>query len=189
MRARLPQPVSVPGLVLVLTLVHYATQGKVDFNNDWHQVMSFECPWEKTLRSVYSIHSNDEEDRKFNFGCQDPPAGAKIISCKWTPRWVNDYKDPVSFMCDPDYILTGVQSIYDAASKDRIMRFECCTDPAYATFACHLTDYRNEFDKPLGHIVRRGKYMVGWFSDFSADKADRRHKFVECSYGPKTIIK
>ncbi|GFR61580.1 hemagglutinin/amebocyte aggregation factor [Elysia marginata] len=156
--------------------------GEINFNNDFDGELNFECPANEVFYSIYSVHDNNYEDRRWRFTCRQAPAGATPGRCSWTGDYVNTWDEPVSYVCPRNWVLAGVHSYHSNDAEDRRWKFKCCKDSNYLTYSCDLTSYRNNWDEELRYIVPNGKVIAGWFSVHDNDKEDRRLKLLECSY-------
>ncbi|GFS18744.1 hemagglutinin/amebocyte aggregation factor-like [Elysia marginata] len=172
-----------PALVAALAAVLVnACAVDPDFHNDWHEELNFECPSTEVIGSIYSVHSNKHDDRKFRFTCNPPPSSATPGDCAWTDELVNNWVEPVMYACPRNMVLAGVKSYFRTKSEDRRMHFKCCKDSNVRTMSCDLTEYLNDWDEELAYNVPHGQVLIGWFSAFSEKKGDRRHKMLECRY-------
>ena len=66
--------------------------------------LQFECPMEQHLSSLESEHSNNREDRSWNFKCRK---GFVSGTCYWSDHDTL-YDMPFNFTCDNDGIVTGL---------------------------------------------------------------------------------
>ncbi|GFR85940.1 hemagglutinin/amebocyte aggregation factor [Elysia marginata] len=172
-----------PKSVVVLALLVLAVVNAQDYVNDWDRPVNFECPEDQVITSVYSVHDNHREDRRWKFGCGPTPGNAKPRQCEWTEDYVNDWDLPVMFMCPANYMIAGVASVHDNRREDRRMKVKCCRRPGYKAQSCEITDWLNNWDAPLDYAVPSGKVLVGWMSVHDNGREDRRHKMVQCNYG------
>ncbi|RUS79425.1 hypothetical protein EGW08_012802 [Elysia chlorotica] len=176
---------SLSALALVVALATFclgAVKADEEFANDWDAELNFECPAGQFISSVYSVHNNVKEDRRWRFGCQQPPYGAFRTACTWTADYVNNWDEAVSFMCPAHYAIAGVQSVNSNAHEDRRMKFKCCKPYGYKTLGCELTPFLNDFDAELNFTMPNNKILAGWFSLHSNKYEDRRHKMLSCIY-------
>ena len=171
--------------VLALVVALAVADESEEFDNEWDGDLSFECPRGEVLTSVYSVHDNSKEDRRWRLGCKNAPNGAKPKTCKWTDDYVNEFDEPISFMCPANYVLTGINSTHSNAAEDRRMKLKCCRKSGYKAFGCELTPYLNDWDAVLDYTVPSGQIIAGWVSVHDNGKEDRRHKMIVCSYNKK----
>ncbi|GFR61598.1 hemagglutinin/amebocyte aggregation factor [Elysia marginata] len=169
----------------VLALVVAFAAGVNSFVNNWDQPLLYACHGGQVLRSVYSIHNNGAEDRRWRFSCGAAPSSASPNNCFWTD-YVNTWDEPVSFMCPANNVIAGIQSYHNNGAEDRRTKFKCCSQSGYKTYSCSLTSYLQEFDRPLDYTVPNDKVLAGWASVHSNGAEDRRHKMLVCSYGQLT---
>ncbi|GFR94782.1 hemagglutinin/amebocyte aggregation factor [Elysia marginata] len=168
--------------VLALLVVASVLAQDVEFNNEWDQPLNFECPEGKVIKSVYSIHDNGREDRRFKLVCGKAPSDAEPKQCEWTSDYVNEWDQPVMFLCPANYLVAGIYSVHDNSREDRRMKFKCCRQPGIKTKSCQMSDFLNSWDQPLDYTVGSGRALVGWMSRHDNSKEDRIHKMVDCLY-------
>ncbi|KAK3790556.1 hypothetical protein RRG08_060603 [Elysia crispata] len=168
--------------LLVTLAVTLLGDGVDSYDTDWDEPFLFTCPYGKVLTRLYSVHSNRREDRRWDFTCSSPPAGANPTSCYWT-GYVNYWDEPLSFQCSSNHIIAGVNSYHSNRREDRRFKFKCCSDSGYTTRSCYLTGYINAWDSTLDYTVPSGKVLTGAYSVHSNRREDRRWKFHICSYG------
>ena len=176
---------AVLALVVALAVADDPVADTEEFDNEWDGDLSFECPSGKVLGSVYSVHDNSKEDRRWRLGCKKAPSGAKPKTCTWTDDYINTWDEPISFMCPANYVLTGINSTHSNAAEDRRMKMKCCTKSEVKTLNCKMTPYLNDWDAVLDYTVPKSKVITGWFSVHANSKEDRRHKLIVCSYKSK----
>ena len=150
------------------------------FVNNWDKPFVYQCPGRQTLSSVYSIHNNYYEDRRFKFSCRTGPHDVISTTCKWSEQ--RTYSDqPVNFMCSADWAITGVDSYHTNINEDRRFKFKCCKLESYKTTGCEMTSFLNALDGEMDYSVPEGRVLVGWFSEHDDKTEDRRHKMLTCS--------
>ncbi|KAK3790559.1 hypothetical protein RRG08_060606 [Elysia crispata] len=67
--------------LLVTLAVTLLGDGVDSYDTDWEAPFLFTCAYGEMLNSLYSVHSNRREDRRWDFTCSSPPAGANPTSC------------------------------------------------------------------------------------------------------------
>ena len=182
MSLRFPSSLSVLAIAVTLAISLDLIKAEDDFDNEFDQELDFECPLGQFISSVYSVHSNGAEDRRWKLGCRAPRYGAISTTCAWTEDYVNTWDEPISFMCPAHYGIAGIHSVHDNGAEDRRMKFKCCKPVNYKTSGCELSPYLNEWDAELDYSVPGGKILAGWFSVHDNSKEDRRHKMLTCTY-------
>ena len=182
MHFRFPTTPVVLALVATVVVIDVSVSEE-SWDNEWDGELNFECPRGQVLSSVYSVHDDSKEDRRWRLECAAAPSGANPRRCRWTSDYVNTWEEPISYMPRRNWILAGVFSKHNNDHEDRIMKFRYCTDNSYVTISCGLTEYLNDFDAPLNYTVPEGKVLAGWVSMYEGSTRDRRHKMIECSYG------
>jgi len=90
--------------------------------NDYDKEFKYQCPDNKPMYGVYSVHSNHYEDRRFKFKCCDLSEG-RLQRLGWT-EWQNDYDGLLDFYCR-NGVITGVHSKHSNEQDDRVFAFEC----------------------------------------------------------------
>ncbi|GFR94794.1 hemagglutinin/amebocyte aggregation factor [Elysia marginata] len=170
-------------VVLAVLVAAAVASEQVDFVNDLDHNLNFECPAGEVIKSIYSVHDDSTQDRRFKFGCGPPPKKVEPIKCEWTEGFVNHWDGPVMFMCPPNHLVAGVSSVHDNNYQDRRMKFKCCRKPSFRTQSCYFTDYLNNWNDPLDYTVPSGRVLAGWLSVHDNSAEDRRHRMVECRYG------
>ena len=169
--------------VLTLFVALYAEgAGATIYNNQWDKPVLFDCPYGQVLSSVYSVHNNHKEDRRWRFTCKAAPFSANPTSCYWSD-YANGWDAPLNFKCPGNYVIAGVSSYHDNRREDRLTRFKCCEQHGYVTYSCSLTSYMNAWDQVLDYTVPNGNVITGWYSVHDNHREDRRHKFLACNYG------
>jgi len=92
--------------------------------NNWDDPLSFACPHNQALSTVYSYHDNYREDRRWKFGCCVVSSNAYLQRLGWT-NWVNNWDARLDFRCQDDEVLVGLKSYHDNHREDRRWRFQC----------------------------------------------------------------
>ena len=172
-------PPSLATLALVIALAVGAASA---YDNDWDEPLLKDCPSGQVISTIDSVHFNPKEDRRWRINCKPAPSGATPTSCYWT-GYVNNFDEPISFMCPADYAISGIQSYHSNRHEDRRIRFKCCKQQGYKTYSCALTSYLNNYDAKLNYDLSQGQVLAGWVSIHSNRAEDRRHKMLVCSYG------
>ena len=152
-----------------------------DYSNDWDGPLNFSCPDGQLLSFLNSYHINYYEDRRWRFGCRAANYGA-ATSCEWTKDYVNNYDEPVSYLCPANMALAGVASVHSNSYEDRRMKFKCCNHSAFKVDSCVLTSELHKPDKELKYYVPAGKVIAGWVSEHFGPSEDRVHRMILCSY-------
>ncbi|KAI8790942.1 hemagglutinin/amebocyte aggregation factor-like [Biomphalaria glabrata] len=94
------------------------------FENDFDQLLEFQCPNESIISGIESVNDNGHEDRKWSFLCCDPE-GYVTHACLYTP-YVNTYDNVLNYRVPNDFVLRGVDSVHDNHYEDRIFKFDIC---------------------------------------------------------------
>lgn len=83
---------------------------------------------------------------------------------------MNNFDQPMFFMCGKDSYIAGVDSYHSNKHEDRRWRFTCCSVPGHKTASCRVTGYVNEFDRPMNFQAGPGEVITGVFSYHSNRK-------------------
>jgi len=94
------------------------------FVNDFDKEFKFKCSENEAINSVYSVHDNGKEDRRFAFSCCRLSDHVILRTLYWT-AWVNNYDEVFDFQCGQGNVLTGVHSKHSDGQEDRIFSFQC----------------------------------------------------------------
>ncbi|CAL1547710.1 unnamed protein product [Lymnaea stagnalis] len=94
------------------------------YQNNFDELLEFQCPNESVITGIESIHDNRYEDRKWSFQCCNPE-GFVTHGCVYT-QYVNTYDNMLTYRVPDDYVLRGVDSVHDNRHEDRIFRFDIC---------------------------------------------------------------
>ncbi|GFN99546.1 hemagglutinin/amebocyte aggregation factor [Plakobranchus ocellatus] len=105
-------------LMVTLAVALSAAGASGGFQTDWDQPFLYACQEGEVLKSLYSVHDNRKEDRRWRFSCGTAPDGASLQTCFWT-GYVNDWDEPMSFQCPSDYAVAGLQSYHWNKKEDR----------------------------------------------------------------------
>ncbi len=139
-----------------------------------------ECPDQEGIYQFKSIHDNGPEDRVFEFNCRRT-AKTNIDDSYWTD-FVNGYKLPAMFQCNPNYFLCGIESVHDDGSEDRIFKYKCCHAEFHFTMNCGFTGDLNEFDWPIDYSTSGSQVLTGMFSYHDTWSHDRKFRVGYCEY-------
>ncbi|KAH9495935.1 hypothetical protein Btru_013715 [Bulinus truncatus] len=94
------------------------------YENDFDQLLEYQCPNESMISGIESVHDNGHEDRKWSFFCC-APEGYVTHGCEYTP-YENTYDNMLNYRVPDDFILRGVDSVHDNRYEDRIFKFDIC---------------------------------------------------------------
>ena len=107
------------------------SQGQLTFDSPWSNNLDgsyVDCPADSVITKIYSFHSNEHEDRRWQYSCRKFE-GLMIDanSCSWS-AWANNYDGLLNFECGDGRagVITGIQSQHSAIYRDRIFKFKCC---------------------------------------------------------------
>ncbi|XP_078349153.1 hemagglutinin/amebocyte aggregation factor-like isoform X1 [Oculina patagonica] len=158
---------------------------EVAWVNKWQEEFTFDCPLGSYMTYWQSQHRNCKEDRIHYFKCEKSTVSYNSGNCAWT-SYVNDYDQPVNFLCPHNGFITGVTSEYSSQHRDRRFGFHCCHVNGFKTHTCILKPYpENDWDQEVKYEVPDGYYLVGVHSDHHNHYEDRRWSFKVCQIGKK----
>ena len=75
---------------------------------NFHEAIDFQCPKGMGLSSLYSIHDNGQEDRRWRFGCK-PVSSSELTTC--VVKKPNTYDHPSIAGCDDGSVVTAFKAI------------------------------------------------------------------------------
>ncbi|CAG0899962.1 unnamed protein product [Darwinula stevensoni] len=108
-----------------------------------------------------SVHHNGREDRIWSFDCGPVETGYSACS---QSGYVNQYDEPISYLCPGNGVVAGVASVHSNTAEDRRFDFKCCYLEGVFWTDCYVTSFLHDFDRPLDYSVDPGYYIVGGFS-------------------------
>ncbi|XP_057309876.1 millepora cytotoxin-1-like [Hydractinia symbiolongicarpus] len=147
--------------------------------NQWDKPFRFSCPKGGVIRSLFSIHNNHREDRRWIINCG---LNLRLSRGKWT-RFVNRYDKSFRFRCPArNGIITGFGGVHNNHKEDRRFRFKCARFINKVPYNCRWTGFLNKFDKVLNFHVRRNRFIRGMRSVHNNHFEDRRFSLLVCSY-------
>ena len=81
------------------------------WQNDYDQPLMFQCPTNKVLAGVESVHDNRREDRRWKFQC----CGAKDYYTRncYLTNWINNWDSSMDRAVPSPQVLTGAFSYHD----------------------------------------------------------------------------
>ena len=139
-----------------------AVRHRRQYHNDWDQRLTRYCNEGDGIYLVESEHDNRREDRRWRLECRNVVQNSPQ-TYSWT-SYVNNFDEPILFMCGRDEYLRGVDSYHNDYYEDRRWRFYCCHSPGYTTKSCEISDYVNSWDEPMSFQARIGTVITGAFS-------------------------
>ncbi|XP_064622849.1 millepora cytotoxin-1-like [Lineus longissimus] len=148
---------------------------ETQFDAHWKR----ECPRNHQITRVRSRHSNHHEDRAFIFTCR--PSHAALKDHHWTHDWTT-YDANVNFECRPNAVITGLESIHDNNTEDRIFKFRCSVLDHGHTGSCEWSPWSNVLDGVMDITLPVHKVLTGIQSVHDNATEDRRFKVRLCNY-------
>lgn len=92
--------------------------------NNYDGLLEFQCPQEKIIAGIESIHDNAYEDRKYGFKCC-AAVDAITHACEFT-GYENEYDKMLNYRVPDGYVAKGINSVHDNHYEDRIFKFDIC---------------------------------------------------------------
>ena len=158
-----------PGVVIFLCIAatcvasdHANAFAEIQFQNEFDQPLDAQCSGAYGMYKVLSVHSDTKEDRVWNWKCRQVVDHCHP-KCYLTDT-VNNFDQPMFFMCAKNHYIGGVHSDHSNFHEDRKWKFSCCSATGYITAACRLTEYVNEFDGTMNFEAGPGEVITGVFS-------------------------
>ena len=108
------------GVMFAIVLYSDVTLGWVNINDG---PLHFECPMGEYLNRLESHHSNNREDRVWNFECRE---GFVSEKCHWSDHDTL-FDKFMNFTCEDESIVAGLSSWHSNKKEDRSWRFKCCS--------------------------------------------------------------
>ena len=145
------------------SMVHVHLPRTARWQNEMDHPLLVSCGRKQALQRVRSYHSNDHEDRRWQWDCR---AVAKLdwSYCYWT-GYQNTWDQPFVFECPHNRVLTGVNSYHHNKHEDRRWRFRCCEAPRHFKENCDWTGYINNWDTNIDfNLIGTQRVFVGAFS-------------------------
>ena len=99
-------------------------QRRFSYHNEWDDRLYRVCEVGYGMYHVESRHDNYREDRIWRWECRQVFRN-RHQTCSWT-SYVNQFDEPILFMCGWNEYLRGVESYHSNHHKDRRWRFYCC---------------------------------------------------------------
>jgi len=146
-----------------------------NFANDWDQPFTFECPTNQAISSLYSVHDNRMEDRRWKFACAQL-VGGSLTSCSWSGY--TDWDATWTIGNEGD-VITGVDSYHDNGKEDRRYKIKTCklTDLASEVVVEHDSGWRNSWDRELSYDLAGHQFLTKITSQHDNRMEDRQFKF------------
>ncbi|EGD82345.1 hypothetical protein PTSG_03009 [Salpingoeca rosetta] len=172
-----PQPAAI-ALVLLAMLVAPPPVHAVTYSNNFDQPLSYNCPSGQGISQIYSYHDNGKEDRRWGFECTSYGAGASSVTT--TTNYLNNFDQPVDYLCNTNQFLDGVYSYHDNGPEDRRWKFRCRGVIGAKLTGCAKTSYQNNYDQPISFTVRDGYAIGGLASVHDNGPEDRVWQVYQC---------
>ena len=107
-------------------------------------------------------------DRRWKWFCRNNKEQGGFRTCYWSD-YINHLNGVLDARCDPNYVLSGVASVYTWQYVDRLFKIYCCSyeNTGYSLIDCKLSGYINDLMKPLRYYLKHDRAIVGLYSTFS----------------------
>ncbi|XP_060556930.1 hemagglutinin/amebocyte aggregation factor-like isoform X1 [Ruditapes philippinarum] len=92
--------------------------------NQYDQLLAYECPGNHYISGMYSHHDNKYEDRIWRFKCCEMH-DVHLDDCDYT-QWTNAYDGAQNFHAPAGKVMKGVVSIHDNHKEDRQYKYQLC---------------------------------------------------------------
>jgi len=151
----------------------------LDWANDWDGELRHECAANQALVSMFSIHDNSKEDRRWKIKCSAVPEFASLTACRWDSETTFD-AEWTSPPVRPNEVVTGVLSQHSNGAEDRWFAFKVCTlsgDGDFVETDLGVTDWMNNWDGDLEVTLTPQEFMGSITSKHDNGAEDRVWKF------------
>lgn len=171
------------GLAECLSVTHpvYHASGTGWLNN-WDGQFRYECPSNQGIVSLYSVHHNGAEDRRWKLACGQLSEGS-LNSCHWTSHTHWDGSWTLGYT---DKLIVGIDSFHDNRREDRRFQVKYCSTSG-VTMTNHQDDgsWRNGLDHELNYNLPGDRFLTRITSWHHNGAEDRQFKFstVQLSTG------
>jgi len=99
-------------------------EGWTSYVNEFDKKFTFECPNDKLISGIYSVHDNYYDDRRFKFQCCRLSMQVATRADAWS-GYKNAMDKGLDFQCDQSRALKGVSSQHANWHNDRQFAFRC----------------------------------------------------------------
>ncbi|XP_019646361.1 PREDICTED: hemagglutinin/amebocyte aggregation factor-like [Branchiostoma belcheri] len=153
--------------------------------NTWDATFTFECPWNKAISRIKSVHCNTAEDRVWRFECQDASGISHLTQHYWT-GWINDFDGGMGQNCPFNSVVTGFKSEHSNQHEDRRWKMKCSKKTGMVLHSCYTTGYVNSWDHAMDFTVpvHVSYYVTGMHGYHSNGAEDRLYQFRLCKVTP-----
>ena len=153
-------------LLVCLSLIHAAPKNlaeliaDIQYQNQYDQRLLAYCHGGAGMYQVQSVYSDGARDRVWSWQCKNLKMNAYNSQCANTD-YVNNFDEPMYFMCGSDQYIAGVDSYHNNWREDRRWRFTCCSVRDLKIYSCRLTGYVNDFNQPLNFQAYPDEVITG----------------------------
>ncbi|XP_053389280.1 hemagglutinin/amebocyte aggregation factor-like isoform X2 [Mercenaria mercenaria] len=153
-----------------------------DYNNVYDGILDFKCASKKqAISSIYSVHHDGFEDRRFRIHCGDVPGVRGRRKCEDSTNWENDLDGLLAFQCRSNMYIVGMQSEHRNGREDRRWKFHCCGFNDFHLYDCEFTELTNNYDGVQDFTVPEGKVIKGVISIHHDGREDRIYMYNVCN--------
>lgn len=158
------------------------TASNLAWANNWDSVFTFECPGGEVMTSLYSIHDNSKEDRRWKFACAQL-VGGSFTDCSWSTYTAWDGAWTVG---DNDHVITGLESTHSNSREDRQYKIKSCKLPDAESSVFHSdADWQNAWDSELSYDLPPQQFLTKITSHHDNGREDRQFKFSTVEFSPQ----
>ena len=135
---------------------------RLQYQNRYDGHLSASCYGSSGMYRISSVYSRKHKDRVWNWECRH--IGGGFPNCHKAYNYVNDFDQPMFFMCGKDQYIGGVESYHSNKREDRRWKFTCCSIPSHSTKSCRLTGFVNHFQANFNFVAGANEVITGVFS-------------------------
>ncbi|XP_041362883.1 hemagglutinin/amebocyte aggregation factor-like [Gigantopelta aegis] len=96
-----------------------------EYINAYHELIAFECDYQKAIVGIDSIHHNGNKDRQFKIKCCKVPSFS-YQSCYIT-GYINAFDGVMDKAIGSKEVFAGLYSFYNGGKGDRRWKVKICT--------------------------------------------------------------
>lgn len=144
--------------------------------NSYHTDVAFECGSNYILTRVRSTYSAGPGDRVYELACQ-----ASRTYHSYETGVVNTLGATSTFLCPPNYAITGMFSEYSATHQDRQFRFRCSRITSNTALSGVCTYSQLSTASVQDFTAPYGTYLRGVYMPFASGSSDRYFAFYYCT--------
>ena len=171
----LSSPSALLAVLVVAAQLPEAVQGWV---NGWDGGLNYVCPGDQGIMKINSVHSNNKEDRLWNYGCER--IGASLGGTRIS-GWTNNFDGYQYYDCGGNDVIAGFNSYHSNNREDRRWRVYCRNMRGARLTNCRWNADANGWDGGMDQTAPSNGVFTGMKSWHSNGKEDRVFQFRTCS--------